>query len=66
MRKMYYSSEEVAEMLGVSKSHAYRIIQSLNDELKKNHYLVIAGKVPKKYFSERYYGGVEEVESEVI
>lgn len=60
MSKVYYTAEDIAEMLGVSKGHAYKVIQSLNDELKKKHYLVIAGKVPKKYFAERYYGGVEE------
>lgn len=65
MSKMYYAAEDVAEMLGISKGHAYKIIQSLNDELKKKHYLVVAGKVPKKYFAERYYGGVEEVEGDV-
>lgn len=65
MNKMYYTANDIAVVLGVSKGHAYKIIQNLNDELKKKHYLVVAGKVPKKYFSERYYGGIEETESEV-
>ena len=37
-------------MLGISIGHAYKIIRSLNDELKKDGYIVIAGKVPKDYF----------------
>ena len=27
--------EEVAEILGISKSYAYKIVQKLNDELKE-------------------------------
>ena len=56
---LFFTAQEVAEMLGVSRAQAYRIIKMLNDELKKKgNYIVISGKVSKKYFSERYYGGV--------
>ena len=46
----------VAEILGVSIDKAYKIIRSLNVQLEKKGYIVIAGRVPKKYFHEKYYG----------
>ncbi|WWU66559.1 transcriptional regulator [Clostridium baratii] len=44
------------QLLNVSDSKAYKIIQKLNKELSDKGYLTIAGQVSKKYFSERYYG----------
>ncbi|KOY64171.1 hypothetical protein, partial [Clostridium sporogenes] len=38
-----------------SKSKAYKIVASLNKELKKMGYITVAGRVPKKYFEEKYY-----------
>ena len=60
MNKIYFTSDDVSQMLGVSRGQAYKIIKRLNEELEKKKYIVVAGKVPKKYFSERYYGGVME------
>ena len=40
---------EVAETLGVSKGHAYKLIRELNEELQSKGYLVVAGKVPKAF-----------------
>ena len=34
-RKMYVTAEETAEILGVSTGYAYKIIQGLNEELKR-------------------------------
>ncbi|MCR3759209.1 transcriptional regulator [Clostridium felsineum] len=42
-------------MLEVSKSKAYAIIQSLNKELKDKGYITVAGRVPAKFFQEKYY-----------
>lgn len=50
------NAKEVAEILGTSKSHAYKLVQQLNDELKKQGYIVIAGKVSRVYFEEKIYG----------
>ena len=41
---------EVAEILGRSKSYAYKIIQKLNAELKEQGFITIAGRVNKQYF----------------
>lgn len=54
--RIYYTAKEVQEMLGVSRATAYKIIRSLNDELISNGYIVIAGKIPKQYLKEKYYG----------
>lgn len=51
--RIYITAPEMAEMLGISIGHAYKIIRSLNDELKKDGYIVIAGKVPKDYFKKQ-------------
>lgn len=52
----YMNVDDVAECIGVSTSSAYKIIRTLNDELRKKGYLTVAGKVPTKYFEERWYG----------
>ena len=56
--KMYITADEVAELLGVSRGYAYKVIRGLNDELKAKGFRVISGKVPRKYFQEKYYGMV--------
>lgn len=55
-KKIYFTALEVAKILGVSRGHAYKLIQKLNKELADKGYLVVAGKVPVRYFEERYYG----------
>ena len=58
--KTYITAAELAEMLGISKGHAYKIIRGLNNELKKDGYIVFSGKVPKDYFNKRCYGYGEQ------
>lgn len=58
--------DEVAEMLGISKSYAYKIVQKLNAELKGKGYLTIAGRVNKQFFMEKTcYGRAETARREV-
>lgn len=56
MKKSYMTAEDVAKELGVSKPTAYNIIRQCNEELKKENYLTIAGKVPSAYFKKKWYG----------
>lgn len=56
MKKQYVTATELMETLGVSKGKAYKIIRDLNEELAKQGYIKIAGKCPRKYFEEKYYG----------
>ncbi len=51
--KIYITAPEMAEMLGISVGHAYKIIRGLNQELKDNGYIVIARKVPTEYLKIR-------------
>lgn len=49
-------ADEIAKELDVSKAYAYKLIQKLNDELAKKGFLVIQGRVSRKYFEEQVYG----------
>lgn len=51
----FYRVDDIKEILGISESKAYKIIQQLNKELKAKGYITIAGRVPAKYFKEKYY-----------
>lgn len=52
--------DDVARELGISVSHAYKIMQRLNKELKEQGYMTIAGRVNRKYFMEKFcYCGAE-------
>lgn len=60
-RKIYYSAEDIAKMLGVSMGKAYKILREMNKDLASKGFLVIAGKIPVEYFKEKWYGGAKEV-----
>ena len=49
----FYRVEDVMQMLEISQTKAYQIIKSLNNELKAQGKIVIAGRISKKYFDER-------------
>ena len=49
------SADEVAQKLGISKSHAYKVIHGLNEELQEKGYLTISGRVNREFFREKYY-----------
>ena len=52
--------EEVAQELGISKSHAYKVIHKLNAELREKGYLTISGRVNRNFFMEKFcYGKTE-------
>lgn len=54
--KLFMNAEEVANILGVSKAHACKLIQRLNGELSAKGFMVIPGKISRRYFSEKFYG----------
>lgn len=53
---MFFTADEVAGQLGISKPMVYKIIRKMNEELAKQGFITIAGKVSKQYFSEKIYG----------
>ncbi len=52
----YVTVKEVENAYGVSRGKAYEIIRELNKQLAEQGYIVVAGKCPRKYFSEKFYG----------
>lgn len=59
-RKML-NAKQVAELLGISVSYAYRVIEQLNRELSKAGYLTINGKVDSLYLSKRFFPNEEQI-----
>lgn len=49
-KQSFMRAEDVAKELGISVSHAYKIMQQLNKELKARGYMTIAGRVNRKFF----------------
>jgi hypothetical protein len=56
---MFYTAQDIMEMLDIGRSKAYEIIKTLNAELNEEGYITVAGKVSKKYFHQRVYGTEE-------
>ena len=65
MNNSFMRVDDVADELSVSKPYAYKLIQRLNDELKRKNYITISGRMSKKYFQERIYGLRTEKERSV-
>ena len=53
---------EAAQLLHVSKSHAYKVIHRLNQELKAQGVLTIAGRISRCYLLERTTAAVKRKE----
>nr|WP_321026307.1 transcriptional regulator [Clostridium neonatale] len=53
--KTYLEVKDVMEIIGIKQTKAYQIIRALNKELNDKGYITVAGKVPRKYFKEKYY-----------
>ena len=63
-RQMFLSVAEVQGLLGMSKSYCYELVARLNDELEKMGKIVILGRVPTKFFLEKFYG--REITDEML
>lgn len=50
------SADDVAQELNCSKSHAYKLVKSMNDELASQGYITMAGKMPRAYRAKKMYG----------
>ena len=51
----FITAKEIADELGISMAYAYKVVRTLNAELKQQGYSVIRGKVSRKYFEKKYY-----------
>ena len=54
--KYLLTADDVKDYLECSRDHAYKVIKKLNQELTSMGYEVEAGKVPRKFFAEKFYG----------
>lgn len=54
--KLFLTADDVARELNISKPFAYKLIREMNNELKEKGYIIISGKLSRKYFQERFYG----------
>ena len=53
--KFYVTAEELSEAYGICLSKAYKLIRQLNAELVAKGFIIVQGKVPRKYVEERVY-----------
>lgn len=56
MNEKFLEVGDVMQILGISRSAAYKLMRQINSGLEKKGYIVIRGKVSRKYFEERIYG----------
>lgn len=56
--KNFLSATDVSEYMEISVSMAYKIIRRLNNELKAQGYLTVAGKVNRRYFEQKVNGSI--------
>lgn len=54
---IFMTAQEVADLLGVSKGLAYKIIKDMNKQLQNEGYITISGKINRAYFNEKIYEG---------
>ena len=52
MEKLFLTSNEVADLLNISQQQAYKIIRDMNKQLVEDGFLILRGKINKKYFME--------------
>ena len=63
---LFYSAKEVQEILGVSRGKAYKVVRELNEQLEQRGFIVIAGKVPKQFFQEHFYGMALQQNAKIV
>lgn len=50
------SAGDIAKELNCSKSHAYKLVKSMNKELAAQGYITMAGRIPKAYLAKKMFG----------
>ena len=53
MENKFIRADDVAQELSVSKPYAYKLIRKLNEELKEQGFITIAGRVNRSTEQER-------------
>ena len=60
----FVTAPEAAQLLHISTSHAYKVIHRLNQELKAQGFLTIAGRISRDYLLQRTMGKVSAEEAQ--
>ena len=60
----FLTAPEEAQLLHISTSHAYKVIHRLNQELKAQGFLTIAGRISRDYLLQRTMGKEPEKEAQ--
>ena len=60
----FLTAPEAAQLLHISTSHAYKVIHRLNQELKAQGFLTIAGRISRDYLLQRTVGKALEKEAQ--
>lgn len=57
----YYNAKKIAELTGYGDKKAYKIIQSLNEDLKKEYpnQIILSAKIPIWYWEKRTKGEIQ-------
>jgi hypothetical protein len=56
---VFMTSADVQALTGYKGTKSWEIIKRLNEELEQKGFLTVKGKVPRKYFMERFGLGVK-------
>jgi len=54
--KNFLNAADVSEYMDISIPMAYKIIRKLNDELKAQGFITVAGKINRLYFEQKVNG----------
>jgi len=54
--KSFLNAADVSEYMDISIPMAYKIIRKLNDELKAQGFITVAGKINRLYFEQKVNG----------
>ena len=63
-RRKMLSAKEVSELLDISNSYAYKVINQLNQELEKAGYLTIHVNLDSRYLNKRYFPFDDKIQSD--
>ena len=55
MDDKYYHIPDIMQLLGIGHTKAAEIVHDMNAELKSKGYIILRGKVPKRYVHEKIY-----------
>lgn len=60
----FFTADDVAAIMQISKPKAYEIIRDLNTEMEKMGYLTVKGRINSTYFFKKidYHYGEEETD----